>query len=357
MATFDYASDIAPMKSSYFSDLSSSRLSDREKSYLSQKYVAEVSPFLKAQNDTLSALSKSATEQLSFQRAMTDYQSESLKLQQERDAANKMGEFTSMLDEKFDSGAKPTDLLIDITKLQAKNPLLFKTAIGAATLDAYKARASALASDEREAKSMNYNLVQQLTPYDPQMANDLASGIVSPDAARLKLVDYANKKAAEESKSKAEAERAEVGLNIQLDFIKDMRSQYNAPDYIGQAQADIGNSQLASEVAKKSGRPIPNTAPIAPLPQSGALFKPTQRNVYVRNLAMLTGKDQKEIESQYQNDLDLYKALGSKLDEQETVIYRRSAGVPYGTPVPYQTSTPLPEQDKIFSGFKVNTPK
>jgi len=351
MATFDYASDIAPMKSSYFSDLSSSRLSDREKSYLSQKYVAEVSPFLKAQNDTLSALSKSATEQLSFQRAMTDYQSESLKLQQERDAANKMGEFTSMLDEKFDSGTKPTDLLIDITKLQAKNPLLFKTAIGAATLDAYKARASALASDEREAKSMNYNLVQQLTPYDPQMANDLASGIVSPDAARLKLVDYANKKAAEENKSKAEAERTEVGLKIQSDFIKDMRSQYNSPEYIGPAEQNWQNTTLGSETKNQTNVPQP------PLPEGGKLYKPSQRSSYVRNLAMLTGKDQKEIESQYQNDLDLYKALGSKLDEQETVIYRRSAGVPYGTPVPYQTSTPLPEQDKIFSGFKVNTPK
>jgi hypothetical protein len=351
MATFDYASDIAPMKSSYFSDLSSSRLSDREKSYLSQKYVAEVSPFLKAQNDTLSALSKSATEQLSFQRAMTDYQSETLKLQQERDAANKIGALTNAMESLFSPDAKPTDITIGLAKLQSQDPLVFRTSIGAATLDAYRNRAAAMAADEREAKSMNYNLVQQLTPYDPQMANDLASGIVSPDAARLKLVDYANKKAAEEKNSKAEAERAGDALKIKSDFIKDMRAQHNSPAFIGAAQQDYATSILGGEVKNTSNVPPP------PLPEGGKLFKPTQRNTYVRNLSMLTGKDQKEIENKYQNDLDLYKALGDKLDEESTVLYRRASGEFYGTPVPYQTSTPLPEQDKIFSGFKVNTPK
>lgn len=351
MALFDYASDIAPMKGNYFSDIASSQMSDREKSYLAQKYTTDVMPLLKAQNENLASMNKAALEQLSFQRAMTDYQSEALKLQQERDAANKIGEFTSMLDAKFDSGAKPTDILIDMTKLQAKDPLLFKTSIGAATYDAYKNRAAAMASDEREAKSMNYNLVQQLTPYDPQMANDLASGIVSPDAARLKLVDYANKKASEENKSKADIERASDALKIKSDFIKDMRAQHNSPAFIGAAQQDYVNSTLGGEVKNTSNVPPP------PLPEGGKLFKPTQRNTYVRNLSMLTGKDQKEIENKYQNDLDLYKALGDKLDEESTVLYRRASGEFYGTPVPYQTSTPLPEQDKIFSGFKVNTPK
>jgi hypothetical protein len=194
---------------------------------------------------------------------------------------------------------------------------------------------------------MNYNLVQQLTPYDPQMANDLASGNVSPDVARIKLVEFANKKAAEETRTKADIERAGDALKIQSEFIKDMRTQHNSPAFIGSAQQDYTTSALGGEIENTSNAPPP------PLPEGGKLFKPTQRNTYVRNLSMLTGKDQKEIESQYQNDLDLYKALGDKLDEESTVIYRRSAGVPYGTPVPYQNSLPLPEQDKVRNGFNL----
>ena len=350
MASFDYASDIAPIKGNYFSDLSASPMSDREKSYLSQKYMTEISPVLKAQNENLASMNRAASEQLSFQRALTEFQSETLKLQQERDAADKIGGLTTMLEEKFNSGAKPTDLLIDLTKIQAQDPMMFKTSIGSATLDAYKARASALAADEREAKSMNYNLVQQLTPYDPQMANDLASGKVTPEAARFKLVDLATKKSQREADAETKSKRSETALKIQSDFIKDIRAQYNAPEYVGTAEQEYATTKLGGEVGGKA----PTAPPAQPLPNSGKLFKPTQRSTYVRNLAMLTGKDQKEVEKNFANDLDLYKALGNKLDEEDTAIYRYSSGQTYGSPVPNISNVELSEVDRIqkLSGLK-----
>lgn len=355
MGSFDYASDIAPIKGNYFSDLSASPMSDREKSYLSQKYVTEISPILKAQNENLASMNKAASEQLSFQRALTDFQSETLKLQQERDAADKIGGITAMLDEKFNSGTKPTDLLIDLTKIQAQNPMMFRTAIGSATLDAYKARASALAADEREAKSMNYNLVQQLTPYDPKMANDLAAGNVSPETARLKLVELATKKSLGEAESEAKSKRSEQALKIQSDFIKDIRTQFDAPDYLGEAQKEAAEREYGrTPLGKTEGGKAQTAPPAQPLPDSGKLFKPTQRSAYVRNLARLTGKDQAQIDKEFANDLDLYKALGNKLDDEETTIYRYASGLTYGSPVPNISNVPLSEVDKIqkASGLK-----
>jgi hypothetical protein len=74
MADFSYNSDISPLKGSYFSDVSrSTNLSDREKSFLTEKYGAAINASLDSQIKSISGVIKYQQEQrqadLEFKRA------------------------------------------------------------------------------------------------------------------------------------------------------------------------------------------------------------------------------------------------------------------------------------------------
>jgi hypothetical protein len=137
MADFSYNSDISPLKGSYFSDVSrSTNLSDREKSFLTEKYGTAINASLDSQIKSISGVIKFQQEQrqadLEFKRAQLALDETRRKIQNEMEMEQVLPKIEPLLtglmnNKEIDSAtaiAEGEKLRLQFSPYTLKNPAL-----------------------------------------------------------------------------------------------------------------------------------------------------------------------------------------------------------------------------------------
>lgn len=284
---------------------------------------------------------------LDYNRMLNDFESNKLELERERTFSLIAPEINKRIDDVFKT--KPTGLeqAQEITKIRSENPNFFESKSGNAIYSAASARAAANTNADNERRRQDEagrgEVVRLLTQYDPEAANKVAAGELTIAQGRSIFGELSKR----ESERGAREKMSGAALDFRMDTFKKRRERYDSPQLQGASQ-DLA-TLLSTGGADVKIEDIQSTDPSV---NAKKMFKPTTREKYLRDLANLTGVAVEDARKQYgEDDLELYRALGKQLDDEETVLYRSVSGERFGGPTS-EPSKDLGTKDKIGKGFR-----
>jgi hypothetical protein len=341
MPDFSYESDIAPMRGSYFSD---ANLNDRERKQLQSGYMQKVAPYQEIANKSLERMLDLQSQEISFQRANTTFEQEKLKLQQDRDAAEKYPDIAAQLGAAME-GKDPNDQRILVADIAMKNPSFFQSQNGSALLTAVNSRisAGATAAAQGQAKTNQvWNMAAQMGA--PDIASGLTDGSLSSDTALAELTKRKEAKEILEYEKQGALEQSEQIREMQIDYIKDADKLYGNVKIVG-SDGTIGNY----DNSKANG----GSGSIQALPKD-TVFVETYRNQVINKLAALSGSTAEEVRERIRkeelSDADVHDLLGVRIEDNKTQLYR-DVTRKRNRPIPRTTS--IERAAPIEKGFAV----
>ena len=334
MAEFSYEADIAPMRGSYFTN---PNLSDAERKQLQTGYMEKVAPYQEITNKTLGRILDAQNQELSFRRANTAFEEEKLKLQQERDFAQKYPDMAKQLGDALE-GKDPNDQRIVVADLAVKNPAFFASKNGSALLSAVDAKISATVAsqaDNRAKVNQVWSMSAQLGL--PEIGEKVAAGEITPDEGAKQIAARRREIEALENQQKLSKEQAELAYKIRTDYIDRSESLFNTIKYADGSSDSFDPTKV--DINKGGSTPTAKPKSFAE-PYKNALIN---RIVNLSNLDPAQAEDLKRLP-----DNELHNLLGTRIDDNRTQLYREITG-DWSKPVP--TKTDLTKSDYLRQNF------
>jgi|694.fasta_scaffold146555_2 hypothetical protein len=344
MAEFSYESDIAPMRGTYFSN---ENLNDRERKQLQTDYLQKIAPYQDITNKTLDRMFDVQNQEISFRRANLAFEDEKLKLQEARDAATKYPEITKQLEDAM-LGKKSVDQRLLVADIEMKNPSFFATPNGNALLSAVKSKISASATTEavEQAKSNQlWNMAAQLGM--PDIAEQVASGGINPDAALSEITKRKKEEDMLEKQQKINTQLNEDILKFQAGYIADDKKLYRNVKLVGGKEVNYSDSEAAG--GSGSAQVLPENTK----------FTETYRANLIDGVSRYTDKTVEELNKEYGDgtrDKELYDLFGKRVRDNETQLFRSIGRLGYGA-APAATKIDLTEDDRIKGSLNIKPPQ
>jgi len=335
MAEFSYEADIAPMRGSYFTN---PNLSDAERKQLQAGYMEKIAPYQEITNKTLGRILDAQNQELSFRRANIAFEDEKLKLQQERDFAQKYPDMANQLGAAME-GKDPNDQRIILSDLAVKNPAFFASKNGSALLSAYDAKIAAgvaAGAEDRAKKNQVWSMATQLGM--PDIADEVSAGALSADAANYKISARKKELDALENQQKLSKEQSELAYKVRTDYIDKSESLFSNIKYADGSSDSFDPTKV--DINKIGSAPTTK-------PKS---FSEPYRNAIINRVINLSNLEPAQAEELKKlPDNELHNLLGVRIDDNRTQLYRDITG-DRSKPVP--TTRDLTKDDYLKTSWK-----
>ena len=308
MAEFSYEADIAPMRGSYFTN---PNLSDAERKQLQAGYMEKVAPYQEITNKTLGRILDAQNQELSFRRANIAFEEEKLKLQQERDFAQKYPDMAKQLGDALE-GKDPNDQRIVVADLAVKNPAFFASKNGSALLSAVDAKISATVAsqaDNRAKANQVWSMAAQLGA--PEIGKKVTAGEITPDEGAKQLAAYRQEIEALENKQKLSKEMADRAYKARAEYVDKTESLFNTIKYADGSSDSFDPNQI--DINKGGAVPTAKPKP----------FAQPYRNALISRVITLSDLDpEQEAAVRKLPDNELHNLLGRRVEDNKKQLYR-----------------------------------